>query len=346
MGKRKLHSHTYFQCDWTGLPMRHTNCYMPDWNESGKLLKHGSYACWEAVVAHAQEQLLTLATDPTSYDGDYDDEGQMTECLRTKADKMKRIQEHVNDLVGCNVVAAPHWSKLAWFGRGDEVTISSPKEFFDACCKITSPIVAVRIPAVDAVHEVLCDEHDMTGKFEGHLTRPFNDTSPSPNSFQTVRKKGSKDRDLTVFYWPFKNGLPFNQTASNAFKMQIYGDALVVQQTKEPCFLPRERFVNYDLLTFNEQFGQKRKGKETATLSTDEYALAKAQMSSELQSLEALASSSASLPADLAKAAVLPPPTGAELAALLRARGQAPPLKKARILPEVESPRLAVEASA
>ena len=47
-----------------------------------------------------------------------------------------------------------------------------------------------------------------------------------------MRKKGSKDRDLTVFYWPFKNGLPFNQTASNMFKMQIYGDVLLVQQTR------------------------------------------------------------------------------------------------------------------
>ena len=55
MGKRKLHAETYFQCDWTGLPMRYTNCYMPSWNESGKLMKHGSYACWEAVVAHAEE---------------------------------------------------------------------------------------------------------------------------------------------------------------------------------------------------------------------------------------------------------------------------------------------------
>jgi hypothetical protein len=43
MGKRKLHGITYYQCDWSGLPMRATNCYMPTWS-GHKLVKHGSYA--------------------------------------------------------------------------------------------------------------------------------------------------------------------------------------------------------------------------------------------------------------------------------------------------------------
>ena len=54
MGKRKQHGITYYQCDWTGLPMRSTNCYMPTWN-GDKLVKHGSYAYWECVVAHVHE---------------------------------------------------------------------------------------------------------------------------------------------------------------------------------------------------------------------------------------------------------------------------------------------------
>ena len=104
----------------------------------------------------------------------------------------------------------------------------------------------------------MCGKEDIRDNFAKHLTRPYALQGPlhTPQSFQTVRKKGSKDRDLdlTVFYWPFKNGLPFNQTASNMFKMQIYGDVLLVQQTREPCFLPRDRYVNYTLLAFNEQF--------------------------------------------------------------------------------------------
>ena len=54
MGKRKQHGITYYQCEWTGLPMRSTNCYMPTWN-GDKLVKHGSYAYWECVVAHVHE---------------------------------------------------------------------------------------------------------------------------------------------------------------------------------------------------------------------------------------------------------------------------------------------------
>tara|TARA_B100000212_G_scaffold313296_2_gene266111 strand:- start:54 stop:1082 length:1029 start_codon:yes stop_codon:yes gene_type:complete len=323
MGKRKLHGQTYFQCDWTGLPMRHRNCYMPDWNENGKFLKHGSYTCWEAVMAHAEEQLLSMHSVGAN--------------LPAQSEKFKRIQEHINDLVGCNVVAAPHWSTLAWLKNTHPVDlnesgeIKSPKQFYDACCKMAAPIVAVRIPAAGDPHEVLCNSEDVQGKFAQHISKPFISSGDHPQSFQVVRKKANKDRDITVFYWPFKNGLQFNNTASNAFKMQIYGDALVVQQTKEPCFLPRERFVNYYVASFHEQFSHKTKRKDAQlTLSTDEYALAKAEMSSQLEYLESVASANASSPADLAKAAVLPPPSGKELSSLLRARGQSPPLKRAR----------------
>lgn len=320
MGKRKLHGQTYFQCDWTGLPMRQTNCYMPDWTDTNKLLKHGSYACWEAVVAHAEEQLLDMTKDGSD--------------LPARAAKLKRIQEHIDDLVGQSVKAAPHWSKFAWFAKSEHDTIQSPKQFLDACCKQEAPVVAVRLPADGSAHEVHCDAACVEARFAKHLTKPYNVSGPPPHEpqcFQTVRKKANKERDLTVFYWPFKNGLPFNQVASNAFKMHIYGDALLVQQTKEPCFLPRERYVNYYVNTFHEQFTNKQKRKEANdTLSTEDYALAKAQMASELQSLEQVSSANASLPADLAKAAVLPPPSGSELANLLRAQGQSPPLKRPR----------------
>lgn len=325
MGKRKIHGQTYFQCDWTGLPMRQTNCYMPDWNESGKLLKHGSYSCWEAVIAHAAELC----------DGPYP-----TVASWARQDK---IREHVNDLVGCTVHAAPHFKKLAWFAARDESdTIDSPEAFLAACCKTKEPVVAVRMLTDGTTHEVLCSQDDIAAKFAPHLTRPFNLQGPlhEPQSFQTVRKKTTKDRDLTVFYWPFKNGLPFNQTASNIFKMQIYGDALLVQQTKEACFLQRERYINYFNATYQEQFANKSKRKDHPAPTSEDYAVTKAQMASELREVEALAASSASLPGDLAKAAVLPPPSGKELADLRRAQGHAPPAKKARglvSLPMVEA---------
>lgn len=316
MGKRKMHAQTYFQCDWTGLPMRQTNCYMPDWNETGKLVKYGSYTCWEAVVAHAVE-----LNDPN--------------LVTTQSGKLQKVREYINSLVGCNVKPAPHWSKLAWFNRDDTSggTYESPKEFLTACCDEEAPVVAVRMMSDGTTHEVMCSKDDVVSKFAAHLTKPFNLQGPiwTPQSFQTVRKKTqSKERDLTVFYWPFKNGLPFNQTASNLFKMQIYGDILMVQQTKEPCFLPRERYINYFNSTFLEQFPTKSKRKES-TLTTTDYAIAKEQMVSELQHVEQLASACASEPGELAKASVCPPPSGKELADLLRAQGVPPPAKAPRV---------------
>lgn len=317
MGKRKLHAQTYYQCDWTGLPMRATNCYMPSWNEAGKLVKHGSYCCWEAVIAHAVEQVKND-----------DARGEFTKPT------LDRIREHVNDLVGSQVAPAPHWSELAWFAR-EGVVISSPAEFLHVCSREEGPVMGVRMMANGDTHEVLLTQEDIKSKFEKFLTRPY--SQHTIQSFQVMRKKGAKDRDLSVFFWPYQNGLPFNETASNAFKMQIYGDVVITQQAKEPCFLPRERYINYFLSQFQEQFAAKpRKREHTPTLTTEDYALAKAQMASELQSVEQLASATASAPGDLAKAAVLPPPSGSELASLLKMKGLEPPKKKkSRLEPTV-----------
>ena len=51
MGKRKISGHTYYQCDFTGFPMKNTNCYLPSWTADGKLQKKGSFCNWESVIA-------------------------------------------------------------------------------------------------------------------------------------------------------------------------------------------------------------------------------------------------------------------------------------------------------
>ena len=60
MGKRKLHDKTYYQCDWTALPMDSPACYMPSF-DGKKLKKRGNYCNWESVVAHANHLHQTLA---------------------------------------------------------------------------------------------------------------------------------------------------------------------------------------------------------------------------------------------------------------------------------------------
>lgn len=303
MGKRKLHGQTYYQCDWTGLPMRQTNAYMPTWNEAGKLVKHGSYTCWEAVISHAFKM--------------HEDGGLGNE------DNLIKIQEHINEMVGCVVLPAPSYSLLNWFGGG-----MTTQSFMDVINNNRSPVTAVCMTSDGKTHEVLVSKEEQDAKFHAHLTKPFQQFSNEPQSFQTVRKKANKDRDLTVFYWPSQNGLPFNQTASNMFKMQIYGDVVIVQQTKEPCFMPRERYVNYYLTTFNEQLVSRKRKEPCTTLTQDNYQDLSREMQGELQALEARSSSSSLSPSELAKGSVCPPPSGPELASLVTAQGHKPPSKK------------------
>lgn len=305
MGKRKLHSVTYFQCDWTGLPMRATNCYMPTWNDAGKLVKQGSYCNWESVVAHALETQQGIVT---------------------------KIREHIDDLVGVHVNPAPHYSCLAWFHRDEQRTevYQTPLEFQQACVQLSGPVVAIRIMSDGSAHEVVCTEQEVSDRFGAHLTRPYTIHGPAhtPQTFKTMRRKAMKDRDLSVFYWPYRNGLPFNQTASNLFKMQIWGDAVVAQQTREPCCFNRERYVNYFFDNFVQQFTaanqKKRKEMGSTGISTDAYESLKREMQEDLSQVEAAASASACPPSELAKASVLPPPSGKELARL-----RPPPISRA-----------------
>ena len=57
-------------------------------------------------------------------------------------------------------------------------------------------------------------------------------TATAVQSFCCTHKpRMPKERDVTVFYYPFKNGLPLNSAASTLFKMQIFGDVLLANAT-------------------------------------------------------------------------------------------------------------------
>ena len=227
MGKRKLNGTSYYQCDWTGFPMKQAYCYWPSWSASGKLFKKGSYCTWEAVVAHAEELLA---------------KGSIAK------DEHEKVTEHVTNLTGTVVETAPHYLKL-------EHTKGTMKalDFHKECARQKHPITGVKISPDGDVFEVLLHP-DPEGAFcFGHfLHKPFSYHGP-PSTFHSMRKKGGKntDRDLSVWYYPVKD-LPHNPHASNLFKMQLYGDVLLVQQSREQSFMPRERFDSAD----DREFGQ------------------------------------------------------------------------------------------
>ena len=113
MGKRKMQALAYYQCDYTGFPMRNSNCYIPVWKE-GRMTKHGSYCCWEAVLS-------ATAASPQS----------------------KEIKAYIEELVGCELIPAPSHSELAWFNETGPITTID--QFLGACEVPLKPVQVVEV---------------------------------------------------------------------------------------------------------------------------------------------------------------------------------------------------------
>lgn len=308
MGKRKMHETAYYQCDWTGLPMKSANCFMPSWTADGKLVKKGTYCNWESVVAHArywEQQALLL--------------GLSEQQLHTE--QLHRIEEYVGEQIGgttyFNVV---DWRELEHFGGS-----MSAKDYHNACSHMSNEVFGVKILESGHQNEILMDTNAGTLCIEQHLKRPpLVQDGVQPSMFRSYRKGKHKEKDLCVFYYPNKNGCELNNLASSLYKMQIYGECLLVECTREASFMPRERFVNYTFSDFQDNFLRKRKRAtpEQTSMRPEEYGALKAEMQASLCSFERSASSLAEPPSKVAKVARMPPADGKQLAALAKHRAQ------------------------
>ena len=300
MGKRKLNGTSFYQCDWTGFPMKTPWCYMPEWTATGKLQKKGSFCNWEAVVAQASYNMEHDAITLAQY---------------------SKIIEHVTAVCGTTIEAAPHYTELAHVqGR---MTMA---DFHDACARVKHPITGVKITPQGEVFEVILTGNEGKFQFSQFLHHPYNQTI-EPHTFHSMRKKG-QTADLSVWYYPAKD-LPHNPTASNLFKMQLYGDVLLVMQSRESSFLPRERYVSFTKGQFDEQFNKRRKRhSDMQCMAPTVYAEVKAVMQEQLNDYERQAAQTAVAPADIAR--VLKPETkavGKALADGARARSSTPSLR-------------------
>jgi len=299
MGKRKLHECTYFQCDWTGLPMRTSLCYMPVFKADGKISKQGSYICWEAVIAHAAEQ---------------HDKGGISD-----ADLLK-VQNHVNEVVGCTVGSAPHWGRLEWLSKESTENALDLHEYLANCEHVSKTNKSVVIlHANGEVGEVMASPKDQFYDFKGLLAGDEL-CQADIQSFVSMRKK-TKDREVVVFHVADpEQRMPYNEKASNAFKIELRGDVLVAQKTKEACYWDRTRYTDYTLIKFSEK--RKREEARVTGLTTAQYAESRKEMEGELSAFEGVASSLSELPEDLARASVIVPPDATELSQLLDPTGE------------------------
>ena len=278
--------------------MKSSNCYLPTWTSDGKLVKRGSYCNWEAVLSHAKHI-----------------------CAEQEHLSLDAIKDHISGQTGGEVCFNDvHFSDLDHFNVDGSKELDA-QAYHNACCYMTNEVFVVKINEAGHSFELLLDTNDGKLDFGAQIKRPpLIDEKATPSQILAYRKGKLKDKDLCVLYWPGKNGCDQNIYASNLFKMQIYGEVLLVQCSKESSFLPRERYVSYTLMDFEENYVRKRKrvAPEQTSLRPDEYDAIKVEMQASLSSYEKQASSLAQNPRKSAKVNRMPPPDGRQLAQLVR----------------------------
>ena len=293
MGKRRLNGLCYYQCDWTALPMAQAHCYMPSWGPTGKLVKRGSYCNWESVVAHARFSCKN---------------GQLF------ADECLKVEEYVNGLMGTTVRQAPDMVGLVHFRGAHDAAA-----FHAQCTQPTEVITGVLIKHNGTVLEVEIPPPDLGDgyKFEQYLTS-YSAPIKSLSHFHAARRR--TQHDLKVFYYPFK-GNPPNSTTSQHFKMQMWGDVLLVQESREGSFMPRDRYISYTREMYEDQFVKKRKRPvEPPSMDTKVYGQLKAVMQSELDHFEQKMSAAAVEPVELSKQLKVARTDGRDLARRMKER--------------------------
>jgi hypothetical protein len=297
MGKRKIHGQTYYQCDWTGYPMKQPNCYLPTWNNE-KLVRKGTYCNWESVLAHAKH--LRHANEITDLEH-------------------AKVVEHIQHVSGITQLSDQkleklHFSNLEHFG-GTDSKLLSVDQYMSACSEYDNPVTVVVVTEEGQVMEQTVHPND--GKVDLAIVIDADELA----NFTALKKLKNvpKDRQLVVHYSKTaeRDGCITNNTASQMFKMQLFGDVIIVAQQKFSCY-SSERYVDFTMNDYQDMFTKKRRRShvEATALTTVEYEEVKQKMQSSLHGYEAQVSSLAEDPSTRGDA--MPPPLGKELADVAR----------------------------
>ena len=287
MGKRKLLRRSFYQCDWTGLPMQSSNCYMPTWVK-GKASRRGSYCNWESVLAHAADL-----------------HGSASEAYAC-------VSKHVEALAG-PIGTAPPVDTLVHFGG-----TQTAEQYHEACCRARNSLPAVKLLANGTATEVELKVFDGVPQLAEHLDMAEHTTWHSAAVVQKCRKNAP-----TAFYNP--EATCTNVAATRVCKTPIVGDALLLRCTAETCYMPRECFLPYTLSMHSASCNNKRHN--PVALTPAEYQQLKQGLQSSLSTCEQAFSAGAVRPRDLALALPMPLPTGKELVEAARQMGHSKPGK-------------------
>ena len=292
MGKRKHVDHVYHSCDWTGLPMDGSYCYVPlrgtSEKQCGKLQKKGSFCTWEAAWCWASQEYVNdsslLAATKLSIEG---------LCGYSMPDNKDPY----------------HYSKLSHFGGA-----LSADEYHLACDKLTtSSVTGLQISAAGTTE--LCSlayqgdgEFDLTSVFGEDPTSPISRITHTP-----MRGKLGKGQSLVAFFKTTEAGI-VNKVASQAFRETVHGTVVVVIATQQLCSRARMHYESMSKALWQAQFTKRRKRVSSETsVDVEGYETTKGNIQKNLDKYEQQFANETALPYKVAGGAKMPPRVGKEL---------------------------------
>jgi hypothetical protein len=265
MGKRKIHDLAFYMCDWTGIPMHASNCYMPSWDSKNKLVKKGSYYSWECVWAHANHM----------------------HCQDHESLDLDRIEKFILAQTGMRTLE-PAPSYKAFSHCGGTITENDFTTWLHTA-RLPQTVVILKADGTVVEREVSPSMLDFQHRVE--LAELLGDQwSPDLiQKFDVVRKKVNSNQSLVAYYINSTSGSP-NQLATNTLKVHLRGDVLLCQVNREAYgHGQRQRYISYTQADFVSQLTRKkRKASDESILTKDEYSQVKRSMESELQHIESV----------------------------------------------------------
>ena len=248
--------------------MRNSYCYMPLKSPDGKgVKKTGAYCNWESVIAHAI---------------------QLTEVEKQfSQDTLSFVKDYVQKLIGVVPSPAPHWSVLTHMGGETNMT-----EYHMKCIYEEGSVSCIKIGTDGSINQAECES-----KYGWY------DMGISGECYQPFRKQKSKT-NLKIYHNPLSDEA--NKTASNMFKMNLFGEVTITTTSNEQSFMPRTRFISYTLDEFNEEFKKATRKRKTESCTQQ------AQM--ELEAFEKSVSKDAKPPQEIAKTMKMPEASGKKIA--------------------------------
>lgn len=267
MGKRKHLEESYTLCDYTCWPLAHDDLkrYLPLW-KNGRVVKTGTYKCWEAVVSH----ILYMKTHNTKPAAMQDQ----------KWDAEKSLQL-VHEAAGRPVLPGPEYTDLSHFKeRGFDAAA-----YMGSCDKLRAPISAVSIGIVGetCTTQGCTISADSNGSYKAHVSQFFD--GKEYNVIKPTRKvKGlPKFKELIVMTL-VDNTLPMNKKAKQLFKMCLFGPVLVACINKEDnsmCEFTLEQFKN----AFDVPPVKKKQTDSVDGMDTDSYSKIQDELNAALQTV-------------------------------------------------------------